>query len=242
VRKKVIVKANEIKDKMYALGADLCGIASPDRFAEAPEGFHPLDVLPSCRSVIVFANAFLAGTVYCGTTVPYTIVRNILSDRMDKMAVQFCMDLEREGIVAVPCGTNGPTEFDVHTQRRRNIVSAKHCAQAAGMGVIGKNTLLITPEYGNMVWLSVVLTELELEADPLLEAGYCPPACHLCIDACPAGALGEPAMDQEACWAYAFGGENGGEFKIKCHRCRTVCPHHFGSRNKHMRRTVAPRE
>ncbi len=93
-----------------------------------------------------------------------------------------------------------------------------------------------------MVWLSVILTELELEADPLLEASYCPPACHLCIDACPAGALGEPAMDQEACWAYAFGGENGGEFKIKCHRCRTVCPHHFGSRNKHMRRTVAPRE
>ncbi len=229
----------DIKNRMYALGADLCGIASIDRFAEAPEGFHPLDVLPSCKSAIVFAQAFLAGTIHCGTTVPYTIVRNILSDRMDKMAVQFCMDMEKEGIIAVPCGTNGPTEFDVRTQRRRNIVSAKHAAQAAGMGVIGKNTLLITPEYGNMVWLSVILTELELDADPLLDTALCPPFCRLCLQACPVHALGEPAMNQNACWNFAFGGENGGEFKIKCHRCRTACPHCLGSRNKNMRRPAA---
>ena len=122
------ITSQEIKQRLYDLGADLCGIASIDRFDEAPIGFHPRDVLPSCKSVIVFANRFLAGTLSC--TIPYTIVRNILSDKMDKVAVEFCIDLERDGVLAIPTGTIGPTEYDKETGRFRNIVSAKHAAQA----------------------------------------------------------------------------------------------------------------
>jgi epoxyqueuosine reductase len=225
----------EVKKRLYSLGADMCGIASIDRFGDAPEGFHPKDVLPACKSVIVFANRFLAGSLYCNTTIPYTIVRNILSDRMDKIAVQFCTDLEKEGIIAIPTGTNGPTEFDNNTDRYRNIVSAKHCAQLAGLGVIGKNTLLITPEFGNMVWLSVILTELELEADKMIENSFCN-NCDLCVGICPVQALGQPEMKQMTCWEYAFGGENGGDWKIKCYRCRDICPHRYGKVNCNMKR------
>lgn len=52
------ITKKEIKERLYELGADLCGIAGVDRFGEAPEGYHPLDVLPSCQSVIVFACRF----------------------------------------------------------------------------------------------------------------------------------------------------------------------------------------
>jgi epoxyqueuosine reductase QueG len=121
--------AKEVKERLYNLGADLCGIANVDRFENAPKGFHPKDVLPTCKSIIVIANRFPAGTLICNTTVPYTVVRNILSDRMDKIAVQFCTDMEKQGIISVPTGTIGPTEFDKNTQRYRNIVSAKHSAQ-----------------------------------------------------------------------------------------------------------------
>ncbi len=92
------MNTQEVKEKLYSLGADLCGIASLDRFNEAPLGYHPLDVLPTCKSVIVFAIRFVSGTLACNTAVPYTVVRNILSDKMDKIAVQFCIDLEDEGI------------------------------------------------------------------------------------------------------------------------------------------------
>ena len=47
----------------------------------------------------------------------------------------------------------------------RSIVSAKHAAEAAGLGTIGRHSLLITPEFGSMVWLSVILTEMQLEPD-----------------------------------------------------------------------------
>ncbi len=220
--------SSQVKQRLYHAGADLVGIAGIDRFVGAPEGYHPTDVLPGCRSVIVFVKRFLRATLDCNSTVPYTVVRNLLSSMMDEMAVRFCTEMEEAGIAAVPTGTNGPTMFDTHTERFRNIVSAKHCAEAAGLGIIGKNTLLITPEFGNMIWLSVILTEAELEADPLMARGLCPKGCTLCIDACPVGALGEPAMRQTDCWDYAFGGENGGEFIIKCNRCRSVCPMRFG--------------
>jgi len=216
----------------------LCGVASIDRFSGAPKGFHPRDVLPAAQSVIAFAKRFPAGTLQCETTVPYTIVRNMVSDILDKLSFQFCCDMELDGVVAVPTGTVGPTERDPRDGRMRNIISAKHAAQAAGLGVIGRNTLLITPEYGNMVWLSAILCELPLVPDKMLEDVYCA-GCTLCVDACPVHAVGDPALQQEDCLRYAFGSENGGEWKILCHQCRDVCPHCLGIINRGMRRPQA---
>lgn len=225
----------EIKAYFLSRGMDLCGIASVDRFGDAPEGFHPRDILPGAQSVIVAAKRFPAGALLCRTTVPYTIERNMLSDILEQVSFQFCCDLEAEGAVAVPTGVIGPTEFDARTGRYRNILSAKHAAVAAGLGVIGRNTLLITPEYGNMVWLTTIVCELPLEPDPMLEKDYCG-GCTLCKDVCPAHATGEPELKQLDCQHYAFGGEGEGEWKIKCFRCRSVCPHCLGEKNCGMRR------
>lgn len=224
--------SKEVKRILHSLGADLCGVASIDRFNEAPEGFHPCDVLPECKSVVVIAKAFPVGTINCKTTVPYTITRNMLSDMLDKLSVQFCIEMEQHGVVAVPTGTISHSQYDVKTKRSRSIVSAKHCAVAAGLGRIGKNTLVTTPEYGNMVWLNAVLTDAQLEPDELLTGDPCPEACSLCIDSCPVNALGNPEMNQQACFAYAFHTEKGEEFKFKCHKCRTICPNCLGSKNK----------
>jgi len=230
-----IFETKEVKQALYDLGADLCGIASIDRFDEAPEGFHPRDVLPDCKSVVVFAKRFSAATLHCKTTVPYTVTRNILSSELDRMSVRFCDLMEQSGILAVPIGAISHTRHDPLTGRRRASVSAKHSAVAAGLGRIGKNTLLTTPEYGNMVWLSVVLTDAALEPDPMLPGSPCPDGCTLCIDNCPARALGDPEMNQGACFAHAFHTEPGEEFVFKCHRCRSICPRCFGSKNKQLR-------
>lgn len=222
----------EVKEKLIGLGADLVGIASADRFNDAPEGYHPLDVLPTCKSVIVFVRRFLSGTLACNTAVPYTLIRNMLTSEMDKMATSFCFDMERQGILAVPIRTND-SEWDEKTGRWRSIVSAKHSAQAAGLGTIGRHSLLITPEYGSMVWLSVILTELEMEPDPLKER-ICND-CNLCVNACPVNALEKIEVNQKACWGYAFG-EVRKDWRISCHKCRDICPFNFGTANISMKR------
>lgn len=45
--------SNDIKQILYDMDANLCGIASIDRFYESPNGFHPFDVLPACKSVVM---------------------------------------------------------------------------------------------------------------------------------------------------------------------------------------------
>jgi epoxyqueuosine reductase QueG len=139
--------------------------------------------------------------------------------------------MEQNNIIAVPTGTISHTRTDPKTGRRRAAVSAKHCAVAAGLGRIGKNTLLTTPEYGNMVWLNVILTDAELEPDEILTGDPCGDNCSLCIDNCPANALGSPEMNQQACGTYAFRSVEGEEFSFKCYLCRTICPNCFGSKN-----------
>ena len=229
--------SKDVKKLLFDAGADLCGIASIDRFTEAPEGYHPTDALPECKSVIVFAKRFLAASLQCKTQIPYTIVRNMLSDHLDQMAVQICLELEKRNYAAVPTGTIGPAEIDEKTGRQRSIVSAKHCAELAGLGRIGKNTLLITPEYGNMVWLSVILTNMVLEPDPIYEKELCGKDCSLCIDICPVNALDSLEMNQGACWDYAFG-EKKGAWQLRCNRCRTICPKCLGTENRTKNNTL----
>ncbi|MCL1806122.1 MAG: epoxyqueuosine reductase [Oscillospiraceae bacterium] len=226
------MNADMVKQIALGLGADLCGIASIDRFGGAPEGFHPCDILPSCKTVVVLAKRFPAGTIRCETTVPYTVTRNTLSTELDILSVRFCAKMEEAGVTAVPTGTISPTREDTKTGRWRGAVSAKHSAAAAGLGRIGKNTLLVTPEFGNMVWLNAVLTDAGLEPDDMLAGDPCPEGCSLCIDSCPVKALGNPEMKQGDCFAHAFHTEPGEEFTFKCHTCRTVCPNCLGSGNR----------
>lgn len=221
----MMLHAADIKQAAHELGADLCGIAPIERFEQAPKGFHPRNVLPDCQTVIVLARRFLNSTLFATSTIPYTDVRNKLTHQMDELAIELAYILESRGALAVPINAIGPTEWDASTNKSRGIISLKHAGELAGLGKIGKNTLLINQQFGNMIWLSAVVTFLTLEADPLVDYETCLPNCHLCLEACPVQALDGVSMDQRACWEYAFGVHNGGEWRIKCFACRKICPH-----------------
>lgn len=223
------ISNKEVKEIMYSLGADLCGIASVDRFGEAPQGFHPLDVLPVCKSVISFAVRFPVGALLCDTPVPYTRIRNSLTPKMDAIALNMCIELEKRGIVSVPIPTN-ESLWDEKTGRWRSIVSQKHAAQAAGLGTIGRHSLLITPRFGSMVWLGCILCDAEIEADEML-ADICV-GCNKCVQVCPVNALEKEQLNQQACWKHAFGeDEKLQAWVISCHKCRDACPYNLGTEN-----------
>lgn len=95
---------------------------------------------------------------------------------------------------------------------------------------IGRHSLLITPEFGSMVWLGAVLTQIELEPDDMQES-ICN-NCNLCVEACPVNALEDREINQQSCWNHAFGdNEKTKNWEISCHKCRDICPYNLGSEN-----------
>ncbi len=109
-------------------------------------------------------------------------------------------------------------------------------ARRAGIGFYGKNTMLITREYGSWVVLGTLVTDVVIEtSQPLdLDCGR----CTLCIDACPTGALDDPGvLDAGLCLSYWTQApapvpepfrEDLGASVYGCDICQDVCPWNRG--------------
>lgn len=224
-----MINSEIVIKKAIQKGADICGIASVTMFDDAPEGYHPHDIYSNCKSVIVFGSHFPLSTLKAKTNSPYTFVRNILVEKMDLISYSLSDDLEKEGINAIPIPSAEPYDFwDAEQNYGRGILSLKHAGSFAGLGLIGKNTLLINNRYGNMIWLGAVLISVELKPNPIAKYEVCNKKCTLCIDLCPQNALDGITINQKLCREYSLSCTDGGGCIYSCNICRKVCPNYNG--------------
>jgi epoxyqueuosine reductase len=221
--------SKRIKSIVFDHGADLCGIAPQDRFIEAPKGFSPTDIYEKCKSVIVFAKRLPIESAYSQNCIPYTFINHMITEKVDNLTFDLCLYFQELGIGAIPIPSDDPYEYWIPEKfYGRAILSLRHAGFLAGLGVLGKNTLLMNQKYGNMIQLGAILTNLELEGDSPAIYDGCTQECNICIESCPVSALDGVTVDQRLCRPLSNVRTTKGYILKKCNICRISCPNYSG--------------
>ncbi len=257
---KTATETGWIVQRARELGFALCGVARLEKFPEheafgewLARGYagemaylgdarrqEPAGVLAGARSVIVCALNYNTAHPYSNESIGngdgaaqgwvsrYAWGRDyheVMWERLDGLAAAL-----KEKF---------PGEEKARAYADTGPIAERIFAKHAGLGWLGKNTLLLNQELGSWFFLGVILTTLELE--PSLTVGEMPPAdlcgnCRQCMDACPTEALVEPyVLDARKCISYLtieLRGAIPEEFRepmgrhvYGCDICQEVCPY-----------------
>ena len=192
-----------IKDKIKNIakenGAALVGIASRKRLSDGPPSADPEYVLKNARSVISMAvpldkkssRDFLNKKDWLSHCAERKRVAQVLYGIYDRIT-EF---LTEKGYQSRSVDINnnyrpekGAADVTEMTEFHP-IFSHRYAAVAAGLGRLGWSGNVLTREYGALVELGTIVTDAELEPDPLLEENPCD-RCKLCTAACPVQMIG----------------------------------------------------
>jgi len=242
-----LLRAHEIKRAARELGFDACGIAAAgpadpeDRLGEwltrgyhagiawlarsRPARQHPELVLPGVQSVVVVARnhyqrrqAQPQGT---GKVAMYACGRDyhkVLRRPLRRLAARIEAMIPEARCYC--CIDSGP-------------VLERAWAARAGVGWVGKNSLVLRRDLGSWFFLAVILTTVELAPDAAAR-GHCG-SCRACLDACPTQAIVAPGVvDSRLCISYHTIENRGeipevlrpafGDWVFGCDICQEACP------------------
>ncbi len=205
-----MITSQDIKAAAKRMGADIVGIGSIDRWSTAPIQMDPKQIMPKAKSVIALGFRVLRGSLrgieegtffsnysamgYGGITylfMPMTVVN------LSKM-------IEDAGYEAVPMGHQSDWRaIDNLGYLKKDysrpvapgkaapdvMISMRIAGFLCGLGEIGYSKMLLTPEFGPRVRVGIIITELELEPDPIMEPGTLCNRCMACVRECPGGCI-----------------------------------------------------
>lgn len=203
----------QIQDKARELGFDDCRVttaATPESGAHfqdwlanhrhgemgymernAPKRLDPQLVLPGAKSIIILAASYLNSEANTSGQIAryarFADYHDVLGERLEQLS-SYINNLGGPGTRSLWYVDTGP-------------VLERDYAQRAGLGFVGKHTNVISRKLGNWIFLSEVLTTLELPPDSP-EQNHCG-SCTRCITACPTGAITAPfQLDARRCISY----------------------------------------
>lgn len=199
-----------VKKAARERGADLCGIASMDRFDGAPKQQDPRYIFPDAEACIVlgfriprgYFRGIEEGTYFAAyAAMGYGAMNLVYMPSVQRELVCFIEDHEWE-CVPIPNMYPGATiRFDTqrhHPERSRPVrpglpspdvmIDFRIAAFCAGLGEFGYSKVFLNPEFGPAVRYVALLTDAPLEPDPLFDGSICD-RCMCCVKECTGKAI-----------------------------------------------------
>jgi len=221
----------DLDDLLKDVKADKIGTVNLDDWKDTPFGKQAQKLLPGAKSIILLATEIFLETVNqikSKALVGDLALRDLYqanSDMIDGLidweGYKLIKELHALGFKGLLLPAGG-APYDARFLE--GPLSYKHMARAAGMGIIGWNSLLITPEYGARVRLACIITDAPFPSStPLDMESPCPKCGGACINICPAKAITRPQgredyhLDKYACSSYYTASG-------MCAECLRVCP------------------
>ncbi|MCZ6674500.1 MAG: tRNA epoxyqueuosine(34) reductase QueG [Verrucomicrobia bacterium] len=237
-----VALTDQCRQKALELGFEVCGFTSVDVklrgeyylkwIAEKQHGtmswmernnerrLAPRNILPEAKSILMVGlNYYQDDPDMRGKMAKYALGKDyhkIIYKRLKRL----CRWMQEQGGVQKPYVDTGP-------------LLEKPIAVEAGLGWMGKSTLLLHRKFGTFLFLGAIVTTLDLEADPV-EQDHCG-SCTRCLDICPTNAFPAPyKLDATRCISYLTIEHHGSiplEFReaigdriYGCDDCLDVCP------------------
>ena len=187
---------------------------------------HPALVVPGARVAVVVLESYLSPSDAAGSHSVARIAKYARGEDYHRALTRRLAGLAdflrvNGAGIAHPWVDSGP-------------VPERELAERAGLGWIGKNTMLIRPGVGSLFFIGVVFTDLDLVPAVPVVTDHCG-TCTRCLDACPTNAFVEPrVLDATRCisyltieWKKAFPADLAAQFDgwaFGCDVCNDVCP------------------
>lgn len=196
---------DRLRTYLLSEGADLVGFGSVGHLKGAPEIMQPRRYLPDARSLISIglhineaSCDLIERSVHDGSVPPsyhsyQMFTLSIVNPQLDTIAFRGAKFLEDQGYRAYPVPANMPHLLKPSAEYPGGPgdISHKHVAVASGLGRIGWNNLLLTPQFGTRQKLTTIVTNAPLAPDPVCGEPLCDPVeCGFkCARACPTAAI-----------------------------------------------------
>ena len=178
---------NRIKEESQQWGGDLFGVAdlSQAQLATYNLSAKTVSELPFGISIGIRLSDVVLEDIDDHPTMLYLHHYRQANYILDRIAYHVAALIQHMGGKALPIAASQIVDWE----GQKGHLSHKGLAQAAGLGWLGRNNLIVHPEYGARIRLVSVLTDLPLQVDGPL-GGSCG-ECRQCIPLCPAGAIKE---------------------------------------------------
>jgi epoxyqueuosine reductase len=221
-----------VKRAAKLFGASLIGVCKLNR----DWLYADVDVPEKFKNVVVMAVEMDADGIATSPATPAAAATGVGYSKMAFVLASMGEFIRNLGYEAIQCGNDTALSIPL--------------AIDAGLGELGRNGLLITPQYGPRVRLCKIFTDLPLEPDKPIEFGvkeFCK-KCMLCAEHCEKEGGDAISMEDEPSFEIACGSNNPGALKwyvdvercylywcengIDCSTCIKVCPYNLASARK----------